>query len=191
MYRRFDLAAQVYEDTRTIFDMGKRAILRCLLQTRLLLEKDDVKRTLNRLYLDDYCVWIQTVKTQAIQALATRLRKVDIIKEDMDWPLTQIEEIVDAPDDESNQSGEDEGLSDQDNDSRGETSDEDSINSNGQVDVEADIGNKRELAEAADTLTAGLRTAPSRPLIIELLDVDSSGGDDGVSASCNSVTKNE
>jgi hypothetical protein len=40
--------------------MGKRAILQCLLQMRRLFLDEEHRYLLNTLYLNDYCLWIQT-----------------------------------------------------------------------------------------------------------------------------------
>ena len=40
--------------------MGKRAILQCLLRMRRLFLDEEHRYLLNTLYLNDYCIWIQT-----------------------------------------------------------------------------------------------------------------------------------
>eukprot|EP01138_Halocafeteria_seosinensis_P006449 gb/GECG01006592.1/.p1 GENE.gb/GECG01006592.1/~~gb/GECG01006592.1/.p1 ORF type:complete len:665 (+),score=92.63 gb/GECG01006592.1/:1-1995(+) len=64
--RRFDLATLVATDVVTVFKLGKRAILRCLLAVKQLLEKEDHVYLLNTLYIDDYCVWIQHLAESTI-----------------------------------------------------------------------------------------------------------------------------
>lgn len=107
-------------------------------------------------YVTDYCVWLQTVKTQAIEALSSRLETVNIGKDDLDWPLMAIEEIVDAPDDpdpvdepkiyevDSSASGSDsDGSSDSDDQTDSDDQDDDD------ADADADGGNGAEPAAAA------------------------------------------
>lgn len=49
--RRFDLALRVAEDTVSIVRLGRRAILRCLLETKQLLEKEEHMYLLNTVYV--------------------------------------------------------------------------------------------------------------------------------------------
>ncbi len=132
LYRRFDLAKQVYRDTCDLFGLGKRAVLKCLLQVHSIFEQDEIKRILNTLFLTDYCVWIQTVKHQAFDALATRLCAIEVLKADVDWPLAQIEDIVDASDSESSSDvdeHESDDSTDSDDDSSEVSSDNESVKS--------------------------------------------------------------
>jgi hypothetical protein len=51
---------KVVRDTAAILRLGRRAAVACLLAMRHVLDRDEVKHWLSRLYLDDYCVWLQT-----------------------------------------------------------------------------------------------------------------------------------
>lgn len=48
-------------DTRAIFLLGKRAILKCLLDMKKTFQFDETRHALNRLYIDDYCIYVQSV----------------------------------------------------------------------------------------------------------------------------------
>jgi protein SHQ1 len=60
LIRSFKLAKKCLLDVIEIFSMGKRAILQCLLQMRRLFLDEEHRYLLNTLYLNDYCLWIQT-----------------------------------------------------------------------------------------------------------------------------------
>lgn len=99
LYRNWEVIQQVLSDTKHIFALGKRAVLKCLLDCREVLMHDEVRHCLVDLYLTDYCVWIQSVPDKAFAALTTRVQRIDVMKDDVGWPLEQIEAIVDNDDD--------------------------------------------------------------------------------------------
>jgi len=57
LYRHWQLTKKVIKDTMCIFKIGKRAILKCLLNMRHLFQFSETQHALNRLYIDDYCVF--------------------------------------------------------------------------------------------------------------------------------------
>jgi hypothetical protein len=86
-------------------------------------------------YVTDYCVWLQTVKNQSVEALSSRLNTVDIDKDDLDWPIMAIEEIVDAPDDPVDEPKIQEvDSSSSDSDSDGDSDSDDQTDSDDQAD---------------------------------------------------------
>jgi len=62
LYRHWALSQKVWTDTLTLFALGKRSVLRCLLHIKHILDHSDPRFYLSRLYIDDYCIWIQSVK---------------------------------------------------------------------------------------------------------------------------------
>jgi len=60
LIRSFKLAKKCLLDVIEIFSMGKCAILQCLLQIRRIFLDEEHRYLLNILYLNDYCLWIQT-----------------------------------------------------------------------------------------------------------------------------------
>ncbi|EDV25406.1 uncharacterized protein TRIADDRAFT_2681, partial [Trichoplax adhaerens] len=59
LYRNWDLIQVILKDVTTIFRLGKRYILKCLLEIRQILKNHENKYILNDVYITDYCVWIQ------------------------------------------------------------------------------------------------------------------------------------
>lgn len=57
--RVWKLARKVLADVAKLLFLGKRAILKCLLRIRAVFEHTDTHYLLNKLYVDDYCIWIQ------------------------------------------------------------------------------------------------------------------------------------
>ena len=60
--RMFKLAKKVFTDVTKILLLGQRAVLRCFLQIRKIFELTDTHYLLNKLYIDDYCVWLQSLE---------------------------------------------------------------------------------------------------------------------------------
>lgn len=60
LYRHWDLLVAAQRDTVNILKTGKKIILKALLEIKDLFDHDECKYILSLLYLDDYCVWIQS-----------------------------------------------------------------------------------------------------------------------------------
>eukprot|EP00038_Savillea_parva_P024242 m.43455 g.43455 ORF g.43455 m.43455 type:complete len:875 (+) comp6409_c0_seq1:110-2734(+) len=134
--RSFRLAVLVLEDTRTLFRMGVRAILKCLLDARAVLSHDEVKHYLADIYLTDYCVWLQTVSERTLRALSSKLDTVHVSKDDVAWPLARIEAVVDEEGSES-EDDQGDGDSDSDDEDGDSSSDSDSESEDGGGDADS------------------------------------------------------
>jgi len=62
LYRYWDLSIKIFEDVKKIFKLGKRAIMRALLDTRKILIFSQYHHYLNKIYVEDYCIWVQKVQ---------------------------------------------------------------------------------------------------------------------------------
>lgn len=62
LYRHFKLVLKAYRDTTEILQLGKSAVLKCLLDVHKIFQESDPAYILNDLYISDYCVWIQKAK---------------------------------------------------------------------------------------------------------------------------------
>ncbi|EFA75398.1 hypothetical protein PPL_11477 [Heterostelium album PN500] len=74
--------------------LGKRCLLKCLLAIRKSLESHEYKYYLNRLYIDDYCVWLQYANKKKLKSLTKNLMEMNISKSDIEWPLEAYEKLV-------------------------------------------------------------------------------------------------
>jgi len=68
--RVWKLTRKVLADVAKVLFLGKRCILKCLLQARAIFEHTDSHYMLNKLFLDDYCIYIQSVDASSIDSLA-------------------------------------------------------------------------------------------------------------------------
>ncbi|XP_053155488.1 protein SHQ1 homolog isoform X2 [Hemicordylus capensis] len=62
LYRHFSLVTKALNDTVMILQLGKTAILKCLLDIHKIFRENDPAYILNDLYITDYCIWIQKAK---------------------------------------------------------------------------------------------------------------------------------
>lgn len=84
---------RVLSDTKEIFSLGKRWILRCLLKCKFILDRSESRHFLSRLYIDDYCVWIQYLNSTKLRMLSQALDAIRVSKTDISWPLMELEQI--------------------------------------------------------------------------------------------------
>lgn len=59
LYRSYALADACKEDVATVFAQGKRAVLRCLLETKDILDHHEAYYIYSKIWIDDFCVWLQ------------------------------------------------------------------------------------------------------------------------------------
>jgi protein SHQ1 len=96
LYRNWSLVQTIFQDVYQIFYLGKRAILRALIEIKQLCDISESKHILSRLYLDDYCNWIQRVPRKRFSNLASQIVEMTekISKSDLGLPLTELESLA-------------------------------------------------------------------------------------------------
>lgn len=94
LYRHFSLITTAIQDAAHIFQGGKAFVLKCLLAIHKIFRSNEPAYILNDLYITDYCVWIQRVKSKHIVALAEALGKADLQKNDLDLELQILEDAA-------------------------------------------------------------------------------------------------
>lgn len=60
LYRSFALAEKCRQDLANTLKRGKRLAMRCLLEMKDILDHHDVYYIYSKIWLDDFCVWIQS-----------------------------------------------------------------------------------------------------------------------------------
>uniref|UniRef100_A0A3Q3WWP4 Protein SHQ1 homolog n=1 Tax=Mola mola TaxID=94237 RepID=A0A3Q3WWP4_MOLML len=91
LYRHFDMVSAAIHDTTQILQSGKACVLKCLLDIHQVFRENDPAYILNDLYITDYCIWIQRVKSKKITALAVSLQKACLQKKDLELQLLELE----------------------------------------------------------------------------------------------------
>lgn len=83
LYRHFELSRKCIQDVVTILLLGREAVLRCLLEIQYLFDHSGVggdeefKFILNKIFVEDYCVWIQTLvkNDDVLKTLAEKIQE--------------------------------------------------------------------------------------------------------------------
>ncbi|KAM6927889.1 protein SHQ1 homolog [Xenentodon cancila] len=91
LYRHFALVTSAVRDTTKILQSGKACVLKCLLDIHKVFRENDPAYILNDLYVTDYCVWIQRVKSKKVTELAAALQKASLQKKDLKLELDELE----------------------------------------------------------------------------------------------------
>ncbi|XP_051986969.1 protein SHQ1 homolog isoform X2 [Xyrauchen texanus] len=106
LYRHFSLITSAVKDVACIFQSGKACVLKCLLAIHKIFRENDPAYILNDLYITDYCVWIQRVKSKHVVALAEPLRNSKLRKSHLELELGILEQaaelVVKEEEDDSN-----------------------------------------------------------------------------------------
>ncbi|XP_056380607.1 protein SHQ1 homolog isoform X2 [Hyla sarda] len=94
LYRNFCLVTKAIQDTSVLLRTGKAAILKCLLDIHSIFQENDPAYILNDLYITDYCIWIQKVKSKKLSGLSDCLQATTVSKADLGLELEELEEAA-------------------------------------------------------------------------------------------------
>ncbi|KAJ2797018.1 hypothetical protein H4R21_004487, partial [Coemansia helicoidea] len=94
LYRNWELCEKALNDVYAICRLGRRAILKALLAMKRLFDAHDIYYIYSKLYIDDYCVWLQTgASDKAIRSLAHKLHGLEVAKSEIGWDLDGHEDL--------------------------------------------------------------------------------------------------
>ncbi|XP_033922447.1 protein SHQ1 homolog [Melopsittacus undulatus] len=91
LYRHFGLVTRAFSDTVMILQLGKAAVLKCLLDIHKIFMENDPAYILNDLFITDYCIWIQKAKSKKLAALSESLQKTTLTKSHIGFELEELE----------------------------------------------------------------------------------------------------
>ncbi|XP_071982975.1 protein SHQ1 homolog [Engystomops pustulosus] len=94
LHRNFRLVTRAVRDACALLQLGKAAILKCLLDIHSIFQENDPAYILNDLYITDYCIWIQKVKSKKVSGLLECLRATSVSKADLGLELAELEEAA-------------------------------------------------------------------------------------------------
>ncbi|KAK7043649.1 hypothetical protein VNI00_008260 [Paramarasmius palmivorus] len=95
LYRSFALAEKCQSDVSALLSRGKRTIFRCLLEMKDILDHHEVYYVYSKIWLDDFCVWIQAhASDEILSNLSYAVDKTRISKGVIGWELEEIEAVV-------------------------------------------------------------------------------------------------
>ncbi|NXN41029.1 SHQ1 protein, partial [Rhinoptilus africanus] len=91
LHRHFGLVTRAFNDTVMILQLGKAAVLKCLLDVHKIFRENDPAYILNDLFITDYCIWIQKTKSRKLAALSESLQKTTLTKSHTGFELEELE----------------------------------------------------------------------------------------------------
>ncbi|CAG2055988.1 unnamed protein product [Timema podura] len=91
LHRHWDLSVKVLEDVVQVLHLGKKQVLKCLLEVHSLFNSSEPRYLLNQLYIRDYCVWIQQASNYKLASIADALSKTTVDKDDVGLELLELE----------------------------------------------------------------------------------------------------
>ncbi|KAF9125029.1 hypothetical protein BGW39_007727 [Mortierella sp. 14UC] len=123
--RNWNLALKVLQDVYVILKLGRRGILRALLAVKEVLDHDDVYYIYSKMFIEDYCVWIQSASEKVIRTLAHELHHFKLEKSELGWHLEELEALAqETPEAEEEEEEEEEEDSSDDSDDSDDSSDD-------------------------------------------------------------------
>uniref|UniRef100_A0A8C2G7V6 Protein SHQ1 homolog n=1 Tax=Cyprinus carpio TaxID=7962 RepID=A0A8C2G7V6_CYPCA len=125
LYRHFSLITRAVKDVACIFQSGKACVLKCLLAIHKIFRENDPAYILNDLYITDYCIWIQRVKSKHVLELAESLHNAKLQKNHLDLELEILEQAAElALKEEADDEEEEEEEEEEDSSSGSDSEDE-------------------------------------------------------------------
>ncbi|KAF9036572.1 SHQ1-domain-containing protein [Panaeolus papilionaceus] len=92
LYRSWALSEKCREDTALILQKGKRAVTRCLLEMKDILDHHEVYYIYSKIWLHDFCVWIQAAAADDVLfSLGHSLMNLRLEKSAIGWGLDELE----------------------------------------------------------------------------------------------------
>uniref|UniRef100_A0A8D0ER19 Protein SHQ1 homolog n=1 Tax=Strix occidentalis caurina TaxID=311401 RepID=A0A8D0ER19_STROC len=91
LHRHFGLVTRACSDTVMILQLGRAAVLKCLLDIHKIFMENDPAYILNDLFITDYCIWIQKTKSKKLAALSESLQKTTLAKSHIGFELEELE----------------------------------------------------------------------------------------------------
>ena len=110
LIRHLGLSRTVLADVSALLRLGRPAVLRALLDVRGTVQAGgEHGYLLNRIWLDDYLVWLQQLNPKWLTKLAEKLdaETVSVSRETVGWPLAAYEELALEDDDDDDDSDDD------------------------------------------------------------------------------------
>ncbi|XP_074646856.1 protein SHQ1 homolog [Tubulanus polymorphus] len=96
LHRNWKLSRKILKDTKIIFSLGRKYLLKCLLDIHQILCHSESYYILNDLYITDYCVWIQSASVKKLDSLTRSLMKVKMDKDEVGLNLMELENEADS-----------------------------------------------------------------------------------------------
>lgn len=95
IYRNFKLSAKICKDVETIFYIGRKYVIKCLIEIyKLFNNSQDARYILNQLYVKDFLIFSQKCNEGIYKNLSNEISKIEISKESVKLELKEYEEAA-------------------------------------------------------------------------------------------------
>ncbi|XP_018026242.1 protein SHQ1 homolog isoform X1 [Hyalella azteca] len=95
LLRHWDFNKLVVGDAVTLLKLGRKMVLKSLLEMRRCFNETENHYLLNDLYITDYCLWLQQRATdERLLTLASELSEVELSKSDVGFDLDILEDLA-------------------------------------------------------------------------------------------------
>jgi len=111
LYRCFELNEKVVGDLGLVLAAGKKFILKILLEIFRNFELNNPKYLLNKLYIEDLCIWLQKTDDKLWQDILKELEGLKIEFEDLGLPDIDLEEDEETGEEDCHQKNDYESVS--------------------------------------------------------------------------------
>ncbi|KAG1754427.1 SHQ1 protein-domain-containing protein [Suillus lakei] len=92
LYRSFAMADACRNDVAAILAKGRRMVTRCILEMKHILDHHEVYYVYSKIWLDDFCVWIQaSASDEMMLDIAQQLKALTITKTMIGWNIENLE----------------------------------------------------------------------------------------------------
>ncbi|KAA1471350.1 SHQ1-domain-containing protein [Dentipellis sp. KUC8613] len=99
LHRSWALTEACRTDVAGVLQRGTRAVVRCLLALRAILDAHDVYYVYSRVWMDDFCAWAAACASEErLKALGKAVGELKMEKRMTGWDLEELEEAVRAAD---------------------------------------------------------------------------------------------
>ncbi|XP_052456026.1 protein SHQ1 homolog [Carassius gibelio] len=174
LYRHFSLITRAVKDVACIFQSGKACVLKCLLAIHKIFRENDPAYILNDLYITDYCIWIQRVKSKHVLDLAESLHNAKLQKNHLDLELEILEQAAElamkeeADEEEEEEEEEEDSSSGSDSEEEEESEEEQPEKTHPEEKMENNQTGLRTLETVVELQRGGGESREPRQLIEEL-----------------------
>lgn len=95
IYRNFKLSEKVCKDVETIFKIGRKYVIKCLIEIyKLFNNSQDARYILNQLYVKDFLIFSQKCNEDVYKNLSDKISKIEITKALVKLELEEYEEAA-------------------------------------------------------------------------------------------------
>lgn len=95
IFRNYDLCIKVKNDLVSLFKLGKKFIVKCMIEIHQMFNaSNDARYILNQLYIRDYLIFLQKCRNEELDELCNNIANIEISKDDLELEIVELEEAA-------------------------------------------------------------------------------------------------